>query len=729
MKKLMPQKVFSFFSGVRSKKPGSKGKSPVFFAVASLLLGAFMLTFLWYGFDRVTKKILTLNATETASRSLKFLERELDKFDHLFGKTELTEQDRFLFDSALSVGGVVQYKIIDPKGIIVSSSDPAELGSTYEKTEGHEPRGHTEILNLRKFQMHFHFEEEPKGTKRILGEVYTDFLRDGKFVGTIEFYMDFTEEYLQAKKISTIVFFGTALMLSALGGLIGLLVFLHDRGRKNSAEKLRESENRFRNLIEGSLQGVIVQRDQVPLFVNKAFAEIFAYSSPEEIYRLATVAPLIAPEDAQRLTRFRKSRMKGIDVPSHYLGQGIRKDGKKIWLDTIVTVVEWDGRPAVQAVVVDVSEAKMAEEKLRANEEKFRNIVEASLQGVVIHTQKPIFANRAAADIFGYESPGEILGLDDINLLFAPNEREGLVKLREARLRGEDRPDNYEVQGIRKDGTLIWVDAYVRVVNWEGQKAIQCNYIDITGRKKAENQLNTALRMEALGQLAGGVAHEFNNLLQIIMGNVHMILGEVHENLEIENSLKAIRTAAERGADLTGRFLSFGGKKLLKPELVDVNDVVTETVEMLRGPLGETVEIVVTLSDGPLVTLVDKGQLENVVVNLVINARDAMPEGGTVTILSKSVSLDGNSGETHPVAPSGDFVLLAVSDTGEGMSPEVQSRAFEPFFTTKGMADHSGLGLSIIYGFVQQSGGHVEIENQPNAGATVNIFLPAAPEI
>ena len=318
------------------------------------------------------------------------------------------------------------------------------------------------------------------------------------------------------------------------------------------------------------------------------------------------------------------------------------------------------------------------------------------------------------------------MDLNHIDLIIAPEERAKVAARREALLRGEPVENNYEARGIRKNGDLIWVDAYVRVVNWDGQEAIQCNYIDSTGRKRAEEQLNSALRMEALGQLTGGVAHEFNNLLQIIVGNVYRIGMKARNNPELADALSNIEHAAKRGANLTSRFLSFGGKQLLRPQIVDVGAVVSETIEMMRQPLGETIAIVAELPAEPLKTFVDKGQLKNAFVNIFINAGDAMPDGGTLTINAERVSLDESFAAFQPDTEPGDYIMVAITDTGCGMPPDVKARVFEPFFTTKGLAEHSGLGLSMIYGFVKQSAGHIEIESQPAHGATVKLFLPVA---
>ena len=249
---------------------------------------------------------------------------------------------------------------------------------------------------------------------------------------------------------------------------------------------------------------------------------------------------------------------------------------------------------------------------------------------------------------------------------------------------------------------------------------------DITALKQAEGRLSQTHRMEALGQLAGGVAHEFNNVLQIIGGYAQMVMEHSRDDPALRKLARPIQKAVERGAELTHRFLAFGRQQLLKPELVELGKVVEDTTDMLRHPLGETIDLITSVPEGVWEIFVDKSQLENAIVNLAINARDAMPKGGTLKIRVQNATLTEKDVDIRPNLKAGDFVLVSVSDTGTGFPPEMRERVFEPFFTTKGLAEHSGLGLSLVYGFVTQSGGHVEIESEPGAGTEVKLYLPRA---
>ncbi len=251
---------------------------------------------------------------------------------------------------------------------------------------------------------------------------------------------------------------------------------------------------------------------------------------------------------------------------------------------------------------------------------------------------------------------------------------------------------------------------------------------DITQRKLADEQLQQVQKMEAVGQLTGGIAHDFNNLLTVIMGNLELIKesvdGKTAERAMIDRSMQAV----ERGAHLTDRLLAFSRKQTLLPETTDLNNLIAGMADMLRITLGSGIKFEhIGNRDDLWPCKVDQSQLENAVLNLIINARDAMPRGGSLTIETENVSLD----EKHVAGPTGsqpdDFVMLSVSDTGTGMMDETLKRVFEPFFTTKEVGKGTGLGLSMVYGFVNQSGGTVTIDSEPGEGTTVKLYLPRAP--
>jgi signal transduction histidine kinase/ActR/RegA family two-component response regulator len=249
---------------------------------------------------------------------------------------------------------------------------------------------------------------------------------------------------------------------------------------------------------------------------------------------------------------------------------------------------------------------------------------------------------------------------------------------------------------------------------------------DVTERHNTERQLHQAQKMEAVGQLTGGIAHDFNNLLLVVLGNLEMLEDHIKDDPEARRFVRTSVEAVERGANLTRRLLAFARKQPLQPAPTDMTQVVRGMHALLERTLGEHVQIETVSAPAPWLAMIDPAQLENAVLNLAINARDAMPDGGKLTIETANVRLDETYAETNPFVTPGQYVLVAVSDTGTGIPPEIVDRVFEPFFTTKETGKGTGLGLSMVYGFVKQSGGHVKIYSEPGLGTTVKLYLPRA---
>jgi PAS domain S-box-containing protein len=279
--------------------------------------------------------------------------------------------------------------------------------------------------------------------------------------------------------------------------------------RKQAEEALRQSEEQFRNLVEGSIQGILIHGDFKPLFVNRSFAQMLGYDDPKDILALDSVQDLTAPHERERTQRYKEARLKGEPAPETYEVQWLRKDGSPVWLESRNRVVNWQGRTAIQSILVDIDERKKAEEALRQSEEHFRNLVAGSLQGVYVHTNfKPLLVNQALADILGYASTKELLACDSILDWVAPHERPRLIAYRKSRLEGREAPEVYEVQGRRKDGSLVWHEYRVRLINWYGERAIQVSVVDIDERRKAEEALRhqtqaLAVRVKELNCLYG----------------------------------------------------------------------------------------------------------------------------------------------------------------------------------------------------------------------------------
>ena len=285
-----------------------------------------------------------------------------------------------------------------------------------------------------------------------------------------------------------------------------------------------------------------------------------------------------------------------------------------------------------------------------------------------------------------------------------------------------------EFHNKKKNGELFWELASIAPVK-DGEKIT--NFVavkeDITERREMEEQLRQSQKMQAVGQLTGGIAHDFNNLLAIVMGNLQLLQERVSGDAKAREYLDDALWSAKRGGELTHRLLAFARKQPLKPAVIDLNDVVRGMTELLRRTLGASIRIEESLAPSLWKAFADRGEVENALVNLAVNSRDAMRSAGTLTLETRNAVLDEDYAEQYEEVTPGEYVLLAVADTGTGMSPEIMQRAFEPFFTTKEVGQGSGLGLSMVYGFVKQTGGHVSIYSRVGQGTSVKLYLPRAP--
>jgi PAS domain S-box-containing protein len=386
------------------------------------------------------------------------------------------------------------------------------------------------------------------------------------------------------------------------------------------------------------------------------------------------------------------------------------------------------GKPvSVLMVNWDVTEAKRAQSMLEEREARLRSVLETAPDAIItIDSRGRVQSfSMAAEKLFGYAA-GEVIG-HNVNILMPSPYRErhdGYLErylgTGEKRIIGIGR----EVEARRKDGTIFPIELAVGEVKLDGAHIFTGFIRDLTARARMEQDLRQAQKMEAIGQLTGGLAHDFNNLLTVISGNLEMLEGRIDEAGHRE-LIKEAQGAAELGAQLSNRLLAFGRRQPLDPKPTDLNALVRGMSDLLRRSLGEQVQIETRLAADLPATIVDPGQVENALLNLAINARDAMPKGGQLIIETGQAEIDADYVEAHAEAWPGHYVTLAVTDTGVGMPPEVRRRAFDPFFTTKGPAAGTGLGLSMVYGFVKQSGGHVQLYSEVGLGTTVRMYLPA----
>jgi len=358
---------------------------------------------------------------------------------------------------------------------------------------------------------------------------------------------------------------------------------------------------------------------------------------------------------------------------------------------------------------------------------RLRALLDTAVDGIVIMDANGsiITFNPACVRLFGFQSE-EVIGRN-VKMLMPPNyanEHDRYLnnykETGEARIIGIGR----EVFAQRKDGTTFPVRLSVGEAFQEGESIFVGILSDLTVTRETEERLQRSQRLEAIGQLTGGIAHDFNNLLAIILGNLELVLDAPEANEKLRNYAQEAMGASERGAELVRRLLAFARKQRLEPRALNLNERLPEIVQMLGRTIGESIKIQICADADLWDALADPNQVDDAIVNLSINARDAMPSGGVLTIETSNVFLDDAYAQDHIELNSGEYVMLAVTDTGTGMSPDLAARALEPFFTTKPAGMGTGLGLSQVYGFVKQSGGHVSIYSELGHGTTVKLYLP-----
>ena len=335
--------------------------------------------------------------------------------------------------------------------------------------------------------------------------------------------------------------------------------------------------------------------------------------------------------------------------------------------------------------------------------------------------------NRAAELIFGYTA-AQICGRNVSMLIAEPDNSqqhdgyiERYLETGEGRIIGVG---PREVTARRKNGASFPMSLAVSIMEVGGKRKFIGIVRDITQSKESEQQLRQSQKMDAIGQLTGGVAHDFNNLLTAMIGNMQLVQRNIGDDPRMNRQLESALHAALRGADLTKRLLAFSRKESLSPVPTNLNELIPATIELLERTLGEDIEIETVLAGGLWQTMIDQGLLENAILNLAVNARDAMAEGGKLTIETGNTRLDRTYAALYKDVIPGPYVMVAVTDTGSGMHPDVVERVFEPFFTTKDAGEGTGLGLSMVFGFVKQSGGHVKIYSEVDHGTSVKLYFP-----
>ena len=551
--------------------------------------------------------------------------------------------------------------------------------------------------------------------KRMTGELHSTYYA-GKFIR-------------KDKKLIDVEVYGSRILYQSKPAVIGSL--LDVTIRKKSEQQLMESEQKFRTLAEASVVGVYIYQDGIYVYINPRAAEIMGYTVEESLGKIGP-KDIVVPEDMPFLEIEIRKRLSG-EVPAmHYEVRAIRKDKKRIYCDVYDARITYQGRPAIMGSFVDITARKEAEEDLKESEQKFRMLTETSLVGVYV-LQDNVFryVNPVAARMFGYSADEVIDKIGPLQVVLPedlPLVQENIRK----RISGEIETKHYEFRGITKDKRQVEIELYGSRILYHGRPAIVGSVIDITERnhamrekEKMQAQVFQLQKMEAIGIMTSGVAHDLNNILTVVQGHAELGIMRLDEKQPVRHDLEEILDATIKGTSLTHQLLLFGRKSPLELVPVNINAVMNNLEKMLKRLIGKNSALTFELADDIWMIKADTGNIQQVIMNLVINAGDAITGGGTITVRTENRVVDDNNSRDIPESHPGNYVCLTVVDTGTGIDQQIIHRIFEPFFTTKDKEKGTGLGLSVVYGIAKQHNGWVNVYSTYGKGTTFKVYFPA----
>lgn len=527
-------------------------------------------------------------------------------------------------------------------------------------------------------------------------------------------------EYLITETVSTSV-------NDVQGRIIGYINIIRDISiRKKTQEALKESEEKFRTLLEAAPQAILVTDDEGKMVITNAMVEkLYGYERNELIGQPVEILIPLRFHEKHILHRAEymkspRSRQMGSDLELY----SIRKDGNEFPVEVSLSYIRVDGKSYVMSFITDITDRKQMEDILRDSEANYRRLFEEDLTGNFIMTPDGnlLTCNLSFARIFGFASVEEAKEANFFSLHSDPEFKTSYLNL----LQKKKKLEFHEIEFKHRDGRTIYVvENVVGIFDKDGKLEKVRGYLfDDSKRREIESQIVQGQKMESLGTLAGSIAHDFNNLLSVISANSEILLMKMNSEDPLRKAAEQIKQTSRQAAILTNQILTFSRKQAVMPRLIDLNAVVENVGKILLRLIGKDIEMKIVVNPALGKVKMDPVQIEQIIINLAVNARDAMPGGGKLTIGTNNVTLDEETAKQHIDARPGLYVLLAVSDSGTGMDIKTRERIFEPFFTTKKKGKGTGLGLATVYGIVKQNKGFIDVSSELGKGSVFKVYLP-----